>query len=66
MISFALCTWMNSSEYVNANGAFMTLTRYSAEHMPPRVNAPVAMIAAMTWITSHGDCSASRSGTTGV
>jgi hypothetical protein len=34
--------------------------------MPPSVKAPVAMIAATTWITSHGDCSASRSGTTGV
>src|SRR5436190_1769886 len=34
--------------------------------MPPRVKAPVAMIAATTWITSQGDCSASRSGTTGV
>ena len=34
--------------------------------MPPRVKAPVAMIAATTWITSQGDWSASRSGTTGV
>ncbi len=34
--------------------------------MPPRVNAAVAVIAATTWITSQGDCSASRRGTTGV
>ena len=41
------------------------LDRYSAEQIPPRVNAPVAMIADTTWITSHGEYSASVSGATG-
>ncbi len=34
--------------------------------MPPRVNAPVAMIAETTWITSQYDDSASVSGATGA
>ena len=34
--------------------------------MPPRVNAPVAMIADTTWITSQYDESASVSGATGA
>ena len=34
--------------------------------MPPRVNAAVAMIAATTWITSHGEFSASVSGAIGA
>ena len=34
--------------------------------MPPSVNAPVATIAEITWITSHGELSASVSGPTGA
>ena len=33
--------------------------------MPPRVKAPVAMIADTTWMTSQYDSSASVSGATG-
>src|SRR5215218_10984957 len=42
------------------------LTRYSADVMPPSVNAPVAMIAETTWMTNQYDVNASPSGTTGA
>jgi len=40
------------------------LTKKRIEAMPPSVNAPVAMIAATTWMTNHGEDSASVSGAT--
>src|SRR5687767_1883486 len=42
----------------------LSLSRYTAEVMPPSVNAPVARIAETTWITSQYDSSASVSGAT--